>query len=195
MIATKLLTATCSLSTSLIFWRVWRCWTVTFLLSLFTFLVLHTPDSPPDFLTMVFTLWLLFLHLTPKCECWGSCFGSLFVPYILPDHMDSVSSYIYGFQISWMSPFTVMVLLGTHIFMISRFPPAAQISSELFHLIEYSPLLLPYHTFSFIFLGKYLKNLYYFNTFLISPFLINLPRTTLKNCWYDHVTLKFKIFQ
>ena len=109
------------------FHRIWCCWAVTFLLSFLIFSVLYTPDSPPDFLTTVLTLlWLLFLHLTLICECLRSRFGSSFVLCILPGRMVSRDSYIYGLQIPWMGPLTVMVLIGTHVFMIFRFPPATQ---------------------------------------------------------------------
>lgn len=64
-------------------------------------------------------------------------------------------------------------------------------------LLSLFPISYPYWLFSLIFLGKFLTYLYlyYFRSFLISPFLINLPRIIFKSWWYDHIILKFKIFQ
>lgn len=137
VIATKFLTTTRYLSTSLIFCRIRHSWATTFRLSLFTSLALHIPDSPPDSLAIVFTLLsLLFLHLTLKCECFRSWWYSFLVISSLPSSMVAVDSYPDGFHISWVSPLIVMVLMGKHVFIISRFPPATQISSKLLHLIE-----------------------------------------------------------
>lgn len=145
VVATKLLTAACSLSTFWIFRRIGHCWAVTF----FTF-PLHLPSTLYSWFSSSFLNYGSDSSLAafPSSDPYMWVFEILVWIFFCAT-MVSVASYIYGLQISWTGPLTVMVLIGTHVFTISRFPPATRISSELLHLIEYSTGIAHNHSKQF----------------------------------------------